>query len=44
VEPGDTIVVPPKDEEKTRLLPTFRDVLQTVGGALVSLAALAVLF
>jgi polysaccharide biosynthesis/export protein len=44
VEPGDTIVVPPKEEEKVRLLPTVRDVIQTMGGVLLSFAALAVLF
>ena len=44
IEPGDTIVVPPKQEEKIRVLPTIRDVVQTVGAALLSFAALAVLF
>jgi hypothetical protein len=44
VEPGDAIVVPPKDEQKYRVLPTMRDVLQVVGSTLISLAALAVLF
>jgi protein involved in polysaccharide export with SLBB domain len=44
IEPGDTIIVPPKEEEKIRTLPTIRDVVQTVGGALLSIAALAVLF
>jgi protein involved in polysaccharide export with SLBB domain len=44
IEPGDTIVVPPKQEEKVRVLPTVRDVMQTVGSALLSFAALAVLF
>ncbi|MBI1735064.1 MAG: SLBB domain-containing protein [Candidatus Rokubacteria bacterium] len=44
IEPGDTIVVPPKEEEKIRLLPTFRDVMGVMGGVLLSLAALAVLF
>ncbi|MBI2524594.1 MAG: SLBB domain-containing protein [Candidatus Rokubacteria bacterium] len=44
IEPGDTIVVPPKQEEKIRVLPTVRDVVQTVGAALLSFAALAVLF
>ncbi len=44
VEPGDTIVVPPKEEEKIRTLPTVRDVMQTIGGTLLSIAALAVLF
>ena len=44
VEPGDTIVVPPKEEEKIRTLPTIRDVVQIMGGTLLSVAALAVLF
>ena len=44
VEPGDTIIVPLKEEEKIRALPTIRDVVQTVGAALLSFAALAVLF
>ncbi len=44
LEPGDTIVVPPKAEEKIRMLPTIRDVVQTAGSALLSFAALAVLF
>jgi len=39
VEPGDSIVVPPKEEEKIRALPTIRDIVQTVGSALLSLAA-----
>jgi polysaccharide export outer membrane protein len=43
IEAGDTIIVPPKEEEKIRTLPTIRDVMQTVGGALLSLAALAAL-
>ena len=44
IEPGDTIMVPPKEEEKIRVLPTVRDVMQTVGSAILSFAALAVLF
>jgi protein involved in polysaccharide export with SLBB domain len=44
LEPGDTIVVPPKQEEKIRTLPTIRDVVQTMGSVLLSFAALAVLF
>ena len=43
IEPGDTIVVPPKEEEKIRMLPTFRDVMGVMGGVLLSIAALAVL-
>ncbi len=43
VEPGDSVIVPPKQEEKTRWLPTIRDVVSTVGSALLSLAALVAL-
>jgi polysaccharide export outer membrane protein len=43
VEPGDSIIVPPKAEEKIRVLPTIRDVVQTIGSALLGIAALAVL-
>jgi protein involved in polysaccharide export with SLBB domain len=44
VEPGDTVIVPPKEEEKIRTLPTIRDIAQTIGAALLGIAALAVLF
>jgi polysaccharide biosynthesis/export protein len=44
VEPGDTVIVPPKEEEKIRTLPTVRDIAQTIGAALLGIAALAVLF
>lgn len=44
VEPGDTIIVPPKEEEKIRVLPTFRDIATVIGQTLISIAALAVLF
>ena len=44
VEPGDTVIVPPKEEEKIRTLPTIRDIVQTIGAALLGVAALAVLF
>jgi protein involved in polysaccharide export with SLBB domain len=47
VEAGDTIIVPPKEESKIRLLPTIRDSLSILGSALsgaLSLAALTVLF
>src|SRR5205809_565441 len=44
VEPGDSIIVPPKAEEKTRWLPTFSSVAQILGSTLLGLAALAVLF
>jgi polysaccharide export outer membrane protein len=43
IEPGDTIVVPPKEETKVRALPTIRDVMQIIGSSLLSLAALAAL-
>jgi polysaccharide biosynthesis/export protein len=44
VEAGDTVIVPPKEEEKIRTLPTVRDIAQTIGAALLGIAALAVLF
>ena len=44
LEPGDTVIVPPKEEEKIRTLPTIRDIAQTIGAALIGIAALAVLF
>jgi polysaccharide biosynthesis/export protein len=47
VEPGDTIVVPAKQEEKIRALPVFRDtmsILASIGTTILSLAALAVIF
>jgi len=44
VEPGDTVIVPPKEEEKIRTLPTVRDIAQTIGAVLLGVAALAVLF
>ena len=44
VEPGDSIIVPPKAEEKTRWMPTFSAVAQILGSTLLGLAALAVLF
>lgn len=43
VEPGDTVIVPPREEEKIRTLPTIRDIAQTIGSALLGIAALAVL-
>jgi len=36
--------VPPKEEEKIRTLPTIRDIVTTIGAALLGVAALAVLF
>jgi len=44
VEAGDTVIVPPKEEERIRTLPTIRDIAQTIGSALIGIAALAVLF
>lgn len=44
VEPGDSIIVPPKEEEKIRALPTFRDVMTILGQSMITIAALAVLF
>jgi polysaccharide biosynthesis/export protein len=44
IEPGDTVIVPPKEEEKVRVWSTIRDIVTTIGGALVGVAALAVLF
>jgi protein involved in polysaccharide export with SLBB domain len=43
VEPGDSIIVPPKAEEKTRWLPTFSAVAQIIGQTLLSLVALTAL-
>lgn len=44
VEAGDTIVVPPKEEEKVRFLPVFRDLTTILGQTLITIAALVVLF
>jgi polysaccharide biosynthesis/export protein len=44
IEPGDTVIVPPKEEEKIRSWSTIRDIVTTLGAALVGVAALAVLF
>ena len=43
VDAGDTVIVPPKEEEKIRTLPTIRDIAQTIGSVLLGVAALAVL-
>ncbi len=43
IEPGDTIIVPPKQEDKIRTLPTIRDLVQTIGSALLGVAALSAL-
>ncbi|MFQ5898666.1 MAG: SLBB domain-containing protein [Candidatus Methylomirabilia bacterium] len=44
LEPGDTIIVPPKEEKRIRALPAFRDVMTIVGQSFLSIAALLVLF
>lgn len=44
VEPGDAVIVPPKEEEKIRTLPTLRDVVTIIGSTLLSIAALAIIF
>ena len=44
LEPGDTVIVPPTEEDKIRTLPTVRDIAQTIGAVLLGVAALAVLF
>lgn len=47
VEPGDTVVVPPKEDVKIRVVPTVRDAFAILGSTLqtvLSAAALAVLF
>jgi protein involved in polysaccharide export with SLBB domain len=47
VEPGDTIVVPPREETRVRVLPTIRDSLSILASTLttvLSAAALALLF
>src|SRR6266446_5954247 len=42
IEPGDTLIVPPNEEEKIRTLPTIRDIVQIIGSALLGMAALAI--
>jgi hypothetical protein len=37
-------MVPTKEDEKIRVLPTIRDVMQSLGSAILSFAALAILF
>jgi protein involved in polysaccharide export with SLBB domain len=47
VEPGDTVVVPPREDVKIRVVPTIRDAFAILGSTLqtvLSAAALAVLF
>ncbi|MBI4254516.1 MAG: SLBB domain-containing protein [Candidatus Rokubacteria bacterium] len=47
VDPGDTVVVPPKEDTKVRVVPTIRDAFSILGSTLqtvLSAAALAILF
>jgi protein involved in polysaccharide export with SLBB domain len=44
IEPGDVIVVPPKEEEKYRYMSTVRDIATIVGAALLGVAALVAIF
>jgi protein involved in polysaccharide export with SLBB domain len=44
IEPGDVVVVPPKEEEKIRALPTIRDIATIIGAALLGVAALVAIF
>lgn len=47
LEPGDTVVVPPKEDVKVRVVPTIRDAFSILGSTLqtvLSAAALAILF
>jgi polysaccharide biosynthesis/export protein len=44
IEPGDVVVVPPKEEEKIRTLGTIRDIATIVGAALLGVAALVAIF
>jgi polysaccharide biosynthesis/export protein len=44
IEPGDAVIVPPKEEEKIRTLPTIRDIATTIGAALLGIAALVAIF
>jgi protein involved in polysaccharide export with SLBB domain len=44
IEPGDTVVVPPKEEEKIRWMSTVRDIATIIGAALLGVAALVAIF
>jgi polysaccharide biosynthesis/export protein len=44
IEPGDVVVVPPKEEEKIRWMSTVRDIATIVGAALLGVAALVAIF
>jgi hypothetical protein len=43
VDPGDTIIVPQKEEEKVRALPFIRDIFGVLSATLLAFVALAVL-
>jgi polysaccharide biosynthesis/export protein len=44
IEPGDVVIVPPKEEEKIRWMGTVRDIATIVGAALLGVAALVAIF
>ncbi|MBI3988059.1 MAG: SLBB domain-containing protein [candidate division NC10 bacterium] len=44
IEPGDSVIVPPKAAVKVRPLPVARDLLTILGQTLLSVAALVVIF
>src|SRR5882724_1403998 len=44
IEPGDVVVVPPKEEEKIRWMGTVRDIATIIGAALLGVAALVAIF
>lgn len=44
VEPGDTVIVPPRPEVKVRPLPIARDLITIIGQTALTAAALAVIF
>jgi len=44
MEPGDAIIVPPKEEERYRWLPVTRDWVTILSQTLISIAAISVLF
>jgi protein involved in polysaccharide export with SLBB domain len=44
IEPGDVVVVPPKEEEKIRWMSTVRDIATIIGAALLGVAALVAIF
>jgi protein involved in polysaccharide export with SLBB domain len=44
IEAGDTVIVPPKQEEKVRWMSTIRDIATIVGAALLGVAALVAIF